>query len=180
MNPVRLGLPLVIAAAVYLALFAAGENAWPHPWPRLAAYAAGYGLSLVVGLFAVPLFHRVMMNTLSRDPPTEMPRWEWLGRHSADITGLIERMVFTTLMIADPETALLGMGGWLGIKMAATWQRDISIEYPDDPVRTRDDKLFWASHAFLSLQTGFVSMAFAGAGGALALWLLRYPPIGVW
>jgi hypothetical protein len=175
-----MGWCVVAATAAYAILLAAGETAWTHPWPRLAAYAAGYGLSLGLGMFAVSYFHRVMRMTLSREPPTERPRWERLGRRSSDITGLIERIVFTSLMIADPETSLLGMGGWLGLKMAATWQRDISIQYPDDPVRTRDDKLFWASHAFLSLQTGFVSMAFAGAGGALTLWLLRYPPIALW
>jgi hypothetical protein len=55
--------------------------------------------------------------------------------------------------------------------MAASWNRDIGLEYPDDPERTRLGKLHWASHAFLGLQTGLVSMAFAGIGGLTARWL---------
>ena len=135
---------------------------------------AGFGLSVVVAAPAMRLFHGAMKHTLSRDPPTEPARWRWLGQYSSDVTGFIERSAFTALMLWSPEGAILGMGGWLGLKMAATWNRDIALEY-DDPVRTREDKLFWASHAFLSLQTGFVSMVFAAAGGALANGLMSYP-----
>jgi hypothetical protein len=62
------------------------------------------------------------------------------------------------------------MGGWLALKMAATWQRD----------RPRGTGQFrWISGAFLALQTGFVSMAFAAAGGLLIRYLAgveKWPP----
>jgi hypothetical protein len=91
------------------------------------------------------------------------------------VTGLLERAVFTALMISQPAAAPVAMGGWLALKMAASWNRDIGLVYPDDPERTRMAKLDWASHAFLGLQSGFLSMTFAGAGGALTRYLMGLP-----
>jgi hypothetical protein len=56
--------------------------------------------------------------------------------------------------------------------MAASWNRDLAREYPGKPEKTQQAKLEWASHAFLGLQSGFLSMTFAGAGGILARYLM--------
>ena len=164
----------LVSVAIYALVLAwtASHHSWQRPWPSCAAIAAGYALSIVVGGIVVHEFHKLMKLTLSGDPPTDPPRCKWLGDHSSDITGFIERAVFTTLVFASLEATLIAMGGWLTLKMAATWNRDVPIDSPNNPFNPRNDKLFWASHAFLGLQTGFVSMAFAGAGGALALWLM--------
>jgi len=125
------------------------------PWYFALLY--GYVLSLVAGGLLVHCFNTFMKSQVGDDPKTQ-------SRLSSDITGFLERFVFTALMFAQPEGAPVAMGGWLALKMAASWQRDIGLEYPDDPERTRLGRLHWASHAFLGLQTGFVSMSFAGGG----------------
>jgi hypothetical protein len=138
------------------------------PWYLALLY--GYVLSLAAGGVLVYWFNKYMKGQLGDDPKTQ-------SRASSHITGFVERAVFTALMFAQPEATPVAMGGWLALKMAASWQRDMGLEYPDDPERTRQGKLHWASHAFLGLQTGFVSMAFAGAAGILARWFAGLPII---
>jgi len=78
------------------------------------------------------------------------------------MTGCLERGVFTPLVMITPETAAIAMGGWLALKMAAQWQREAPKGI---------GPLEWRGHAFLALQSGFLSMAFAGAGGGLAIYV---------
>jgi hypothetical protein len=92
--------------------------------------------------------------------------WEW----PSVVTGIVERLIFTAFVIIAPKDTILAMGGWLTLKMAASWQR----EKPSGTGHYR-----WISSAFVALQTGFVSMALAAAGGLLALYLAgaeTWPP----
>ena len=55
------------------------------------------------------------------------------------------------------------------MKMAATWSREAPPEV--------ENKLAWISHALLSLQTGFLSMVFAAAGGLVGRAVLGWSVI---
>lgn len=128
------------------------------------AIALGYLVSLGGGTVVTFLFHRLTTGLEDKNrsaTPSEMGilRWGW----SSVITGIVERMIFTPFVIISPESAVQGMGGWLALKMAATWQRDRPNEV---------GQLYWINRAFLGLQTGFVSLAFAVAGGLISRYLL--------
>ena len=142
---------------------------------QITAITVAYGLSLGAGWFAIAWFHTKMQLVLPIKPIHIGAQNEWLGRYSSHITGTLERLVFTTLMIAKPETALIGMGAWLGLKMAASWNKELDAIYPGYP--KAKSRLITAGHAFLALQTGFASMALAGAAGGIARWIMCLPPV---
>jgi hypothetical protein len=142
----------------------------------LVAVAAGYWLSSGVGYLVVPRFHEWTGDVLKEDLRRQAERRRYveprtIARTTAEddavaatrtstITGVVERIVFTAAMIAATDHALTAMAFWLGAKMAASWGRQ-----PWKDVRPH----LWDRHAFLALQTGLVSMAFAAAGGGLTL-----------
>jgi len=144
-------------------------------WQILIAVAVAYSISLGAGWFAIAWFHTKMQLVLPVDPTHIGARDEWLGKHSSHVTGTLERFVFTTLMIAEPKAALVGMGVWLGLKMAASWNKELDAIYPGYP--KAKSRLLAAGHAFLALQTSFASMALAGAAGGIARWIMCLPPV---
>src|SRR5262249_24234343 len=93
------------------------------------AIAWGYALSLLVGLIVTTLYDgwargRVdkFARRLTDDKPgagkvtdSELP---------SIVTGLVERFIFTAFVILAPKDATLAMGGWLTLKVAASWQCD--------------------------------------------------------
>lgn len=136
------------------------------------AIALGYLVSLGSGTIVTFLFHRLTtrLEDKSRSGTADeksILRWGW----SSIITGLVERLIFTPFVVVSLESAVQAMGGWLALKMAATWQRDRPVEV---------GQLYWINRAFLGLQTGFLSLSFAMAGGLLSRYLLgiRDFPIG--
>jgi len=149
----------------------------------------GYALSLVGGGVAVPLFHEWNRCRIDGGRTVDcfgecLKFWQQSGpktraRVSPHLTGFIERLIFTSLMIAQPNAAAVAMGGWLALKMAASWNKDVPLEYPDDPARTLADKHLWNSHAFLGLLSGLASMAMAGAGGMLTRYLAGFDVINI-
>jgi hypothetical protein len=82
-------------------------------------------VSLVVGGISVPLLLLFLRLSQPEDAPTLKARVPWIGCAAPYVMGFIERLIFTTMMISSPKAALLAMGGWIGLKMAATWQRNI-------------------------------------------------------
>jgi hypothetical protein len=135
------------------------------PWLYLIALVPGYALSLGLGRFIIPRFNdwtkRSYLRQIRQDPATK-PDPRLASGPSSNITGWLERGVFTPLVMIAPETAAIAMGGWLALKMAAQWQREAPKGI---------GPLEWSGHAFLALQAGFLSMTFAGAGGGLAIYV---------
>jgi hypothetical protein len=147
----------------------------PLSWS--CAIVWGYVLSLGGGTIETFLYHwwttwraDRFASRLENEPDTKKPKATDWGAPSI-VTGMLERLVFTAFVILAPKEAIPAMGGWLTLKMAASWQRD-------RPENTRQYR--WISFAFLGLQTGFLSMAFAAAGGLLARYLAgaeTWPPV---
>jgi len=133
---------------------------------------AGGAVSLGGGRLVVWRFYRWTIRLLAterqkaaerqgNEPPVYNEDLE--PNRSSHITGHLERAIFTAVVIlAPPEAAFVAMGGWLGLKMAATWGK---AAWPGIPSE------LWDRHAFLALQAGVLSMAFAGAGGAVAIYI---------
>jgi hypothetical protein len=139
----------------------------------LLALVAGYVVSFV-GSRAVGGFHRWRKGKL--DPVS-------LAHKTADprITGFIEQLAFMPLVFAQPENAVMAMGGWLALKMAATWQKEFpTVAREDDRRGALHEILDWQSHSFQALLSGFLSMVSAGAGGIVARHLLDLPVISGW
>ena len=136
------------------------------------ALASGYAVSLVAGTVVTYFFHWWTTHLADEaakkfddaDGNKKPKATDW-GLSSV-ITGIVERLVFTAFVILDSGSAVPAMGGWLTLKMAATWQRD-------RPAKTSQWR--WISFAFLGLQTGFLSMALAAAGGLLARRMACWP-----
>src|SRR5262249_12515122 len=131
------------------------------------AITAAYAVSLGAGTLLTTPFHLLMHRAADADHPPKddaekrafRPGW------SSIVTGVVERLVFTPVVTVAPAEAVTAMGAWLALKMAASWQRapqGIS-EVP------------WSARAFLGLQTGLLSMAFAALGGATARYLMGLP-----
>jgi hypothetical protein len=130
--------------------------------PLLLRVAVGlivaYGISIGIADPIVPWFQKVAGAKLpennERDKDKGVP---------PELTGRVERLIFTSLIIVRPDAVLLATGGWLGLKMAANWNRDVWGSNGGDAHK----RMVWNRHAFLALLTGLVSMSFAGAGGLL-------------
>jgi len=135
------------------------------PWLYLIALVPGYALSLGLGRFMIPRFNdwakRSYVRQIRQNAAAE-PDPRLASGPSSNILGWLERGVFTPLVMIAPETAAIAMGGSLALKMTAQWQRDAPAGI---------DQLEWSGHAFLALQSGFLSMTFAGAGGGLAIYV---------
>lgn len=128
---------------------------------------AGFGVSLLIGLVVVHYFH----DWLTKKLPAITEAQPEIGI-PAGITGLIERLGFTLLVIVQPEAAPTAMMGWLGLKMAANWNKDMT---PVDGEDAKARKTDWNRHAFAAILAGFVSMGFAWIGGMLARFIMGVP-----
>ena len=133
----------------------------------IVGLGAGFGFSLFVGLVVVHYFHE----WLKRKLPEITEAHPQKGIPSG-ITGLIERLGFTLLVIVQPAAAPTAMMGWLGLKMAANWNKDVT---PAGAVDAEARKTAWNRHAFAAILTGLVSMGFAWMGGMLARFIMGVP-----
>src|SRR5262245_22683392 len=111
--------------------------------------AIGFAWSLLAGHLLVEPFHRWQQGRLRGRKPDRGLQfiincfccWRPLGRTNADdddkhripacLTGLIERLVFTPVVWFDPSNAVLAMGAWITLKMAANWNKDAPSKFPD-------------------------------------------------
>ena len=127
----------------------------------LFRWLIGFAVSLGLGALVVPhllSFIRVRSG-LVRHPPRPLPRVP------PQITGLVERFFFTTLVGVDTTGAatipIVGlMFVWLGLKMASNWNRP---EQKDPTTR---------ASAFAALLAGLASMMFSLVGGWICSGLL--------
>lgn len=120
-------------------------------------WAVGMAFSLVVGGFTTWAFLTWLRshlnlgeNPLGREAHGTLPVPPWL-------TGVMERLFFTTIIGLGIVGAPIAMIGWITVKMVSNWNR-AGIDPADArPVRG----------AFSALLAGLVSMFFAGVGGAV-------------
>jgi len=82
----------------------------------------------------------------------------------AGLTGFVERLVFTTFTAVTPLGAPVAMGGWIALKLAANWRRDLPGENGRRP--TRDDAQQRTRQGFAALLSNLLSMFVAWIGGA--------------
>jgi hypothetical protein len=148
---------------------------WPYWLQALVAVVAGYAVSVGAAHKIVGRFHDWITNLVigevleaakRRGEELTYDKNAMASGKSSHVTGCVERLVFTTLFIAEPASSIATMGGWLVLKMGATWGKKAWTNVPAE---------IWDRHAFLALQTGLVSMAFASAGGALTRLILCWP-----
>jgi len=109
----------------------------------VTALGASYAVSVIVGGLVVGSFHRWRKSKLDKVPIEHK-------RANPHITGFIEALVFTPLVLARPGDAVVAMGGWLALKMAATWQKDFPTVAHDDVGKLKEI-LDWQSHSFQAL-----------------------------
>ena len=73
------------------------------------------------------------------------------------VTGAIERLFFSVLVAFGVEGFAAAMVGWLAIKLATNWNRDIWKKTPTARL-----------YGFSALVAGLISMLFAFLGGRIA------------
>jgi hypothetical protein len=116
-------------------------------------WIVGYSISVIGGIFAVPIFLYLMRLVSLRCPRGFCETFE----PTAVVTGIIERFIATTLYIYGAHAVEVFIGGWMALKLAANWQRVPFIsERHGDEVRTS---------TIISLLGNAISFIFA-IGGA--------------
>ena len=80
--------------------------------------------------------------------------------------GLLERAFFTFAVALDPPAAIAAMPVWLGVKLAANWQRAKPTQ-------------FTRSRAILAVVIGLLGMLFALLGGMTWRGFFGEPPIWI-
>jgi len=70
-------------------------------------------------------------------------------------SGLIERLIFVPVVAFKPDAFLI-LGGWIGLKMAANWNRDRDSKNKNLPM-----------FAISGLYGNLISMVFAYGGGMI-------------
>jgi hypothetical protein len=82
------------------------------------------------------------------------------GSVKPELTGFIERSFFVVLVAFQVEEAATAMIAWLGVKLAANWQREAPKGHS---LEARID------YTFAALLAGLLSMLFALIGGLIAV-----------
>jgi hypothetical protein len=119
----------------------------------LSVWGLGFGTSCGIGTVAVGVFHYWLTERhLGLEPPKEKRTSPWL-------TGLLERIFFTLAVAMNAPGVLPAMITWLGLKLAANWNRTRTI--------TKNEEVTIKNYAFAALVTGLLSMLFAYVGGLI-------------
>ena len=121
--------------------------------PIINSVVIGFALSLLGGGLVVWLFLLISRKlTGLGDKPQlgsrRVPPW---------LTGVVERLFFTTLVGLGVQGAAPAAIGWLALKLATNWN------HPD-----WKDKPEARSHALLALLAGLLSLLIAVVGGLIA------------
>jgi hypothetical protein len=116
-------------------------------------FLLGLIVSLAIGHGVLKWLHRWLHDRIGiEDQDHPVPPW---------LTGLVERFVFFLLVAFDMPATPVTMMAWLGIKMAANWNRSDSTP-PDEEAETKR-----AQGATAAAVLGLLSMGFALMGGLL-------------
>ena len=147
----------------------------PFWFKCLIGGALGLAFSLGAGRLTIP----ALRDRLERELTPYHEEME--GRRiPPGVTGYIERFGFTLFAMAYPASSLTAMVGWLALKMASNWNKDLLTRAREDDLHgrlaARFEKLVWNRHAFLGLLMGFISMLFAWIGGIGARLIMGLDP----
>lgn len=119
------------------------ETIWAWLWP----WAVGLLFSLYIGHLVIEVFLDSLHKRIGHPQETE-------GEVPREVTGVIERLLFTILVGAGVEGFPTAMIAWLALKMASNWNFvDRSTEPSSRPF------------ALAALLAGVISMLFAFLGG---------------
>ncbi len=114
----------------------------------------GLIISLAIGHGVIQLLHRWLHDRIGipRSQGRAVPPW---------FTGLAERSVFFLLVASDLPGTTVSMMAWIGIKMAANWNRPAAapIDAEDEALRARG--------GIAAAVLGLIGMGFALAGGLI-------------
>ena len=140
------------------------------------ALAWGLFVSLGIGTLVTLAFHLTMYwlaeSYLKRvEVPAPEGALATTFAVSSVLTGIMERAVFTLLVVAQPTSALTAMGGWMAIKLAHGWQK----ANPGGIGHLR-----WTTYGSIGLQTSFLSLAFAALGGGITRLMMGLDLIAGW
>lgn len=132
--------------------------------PVLVLWLSGYIISMVLGGIVVWLFITFLRCYLKIAPVPKsdndvlhVPAW---------ITGVIERVFFTTVVAFEVPGAAIAMIGWLTLKMVTNWNR---------PGRNAEEDKTAVPRAFSALLAGLVAMLFSMLGGLVCSGKLPLP-----
>lgn len=91
------------------------------------------------------------------------------------IVGLIERFRFTLLVIVQPDAAPTATMGWLGLKMAANWNKDMIPAGAEDAEARKTD---WSRHAVAAiLPDSFDGLRVDGGMLGRLSWACHFTPL---
>ena len=101
-----------------------GPGPEPLGWP-VDAWVLGFFVSLIVGGVVMRFFVWAGRQRLKKTMGAEAFEREFNRKGSVPgwIPGLVERAFFTLAVAVDPPATIPAMIGWLGVKLAANWQR---------------------------------------------------------
>lgn len=132
------------------------------------SWGLGLFYALVIGHIGTGCFLNTLRKYMNHPDPPPVPGEEGVP---TPLVGTIERLLFVTIIgVGIPMgQVMLGMGGWLAMKMAANWNRPTPItgEIDRKEALIRDTRR--ARGAFAALLASVVSLAFAAVGGGIAL-----------
>ncbi len=125
---------------------------------QVKLWIAGLVFSAIGGAICTGFFLYALRGAMSLGPKPKpsvprVPPW---------VTGIVERVVFCTLVGLDVPGAATAMMGWLALKLATNWNR-----------KDMESNLKARPFAFTALLAGLVSMLFAALGGMVcrgSLW----------
>jgi len=120
----------------------------------------GLIVALAIGHGVLRWLHRWLHDRIGiEDDDKPVPPW---------LTGLIERFVFFLMVAFNMPATPVTMMAWLGIKLAANWNRSVSTP----PKKAEQDAIAEAERkraqgAIAAAVLGLLSMGFALIGGLL-------------
>ena len=137
-------------------------------------WTVGLAFAVIIGHITCRRFLRALRDDYMRLPNPH----NILGRSRgvpSSLVGVFESLVFSVtvgVFYKEPQ-ALAGifavMALWLGAKMLAGWNRDVSTIIKDRPEREREQFIEERSRgAFSALLAGALNLAIAGVGGNIA------------
>jgi hypothetical protein len=147
----------------------------PCGWKVALVYlvSLGVGGAFVWALYrGLRRYMHISKSLWRQEPPKECGKYRPVP---PDLTGAIERFVFTTAVMVDPPAGLTATGAWLAIKMASNWHRDRPLG-GDSPQEQRAKHLDDVRAGFLGLLCGLVSLFFAAVAGYGGRWRLGLDP----
>ncbi len=117
-------------------------------------WLVGLSVSLAGGWAIAAGFLYLLRDKYLRLGPKDPPGWY---RVLPGLTGVAERLVFTTFVGTSAPDVLGAMMAWLAIKLATNWNRDIAVSGSRE-----------RAFAFTALLAGLLSMGCAYIGGLIA------------